>query len=124
MLLPKKLLFSLMAASLATGSLMAQTTATGYVFEDSNTNRKRERSEKGIQNVAVSNGREVVLTDKNGKYQLPVGNDDIIFVVKPTGYKVPLNTMNQPQFYYIHKPSGSPDLKYKGVAPTGKLPKS
>ncbi|MBE0655701.1 MAG: calcineurin-like phosphoesterase C-terminal domain-containing protein, partial [Bacteroidales bacterium] len=29
-----------------------------------------------------------------------------------------------PQFYYIHKPNGSPDLEYKGSEPTGPLPKS
>lgn len=37
---------------------------------------------------------------------------------------MPVNEDNQPQFYYIHKPKGSPDLKYEGSAPTGQLPKS
>lgn len=31
---------------------------------------------------------------------------------------------NLPQFFYIHKPQGSPDLDFKGVSPTGKLPRS
>lgn len=104
--------------------LSAQTTATGYVFEDSNQNGKKDRREKGIENVAVTNGLEVVLTDVNGKYELPVGDDDIISVIKPAQYKVRKNDDNLPQFFYIHKPKGSPKSKFKGVEPTGKLPKS
>ncbi|HSP83372.1 MAG TPA: calcineurin-like phosphoesterase family protein [Gillisia sp.] len=105
-------------------SLSAQTTVTGYVFEDINQNGRKERREKGIPAVAVTNGREVVLTNIDGKYELPIGEDDIISVIKPSGYKVGKNENNLPQFFYIHKPKGSPDLKFKGVAPTGKLPKS
>ncbi len=105
-------------------TLQAQTTANGYVFADTNGNGKKDRTEKGIAQVAVSNGREVVLTDKNGEYALPVGQDNILSVIKPSGYQVALNQQNLPQFYYIHKPQGSPALKFKGVAPTGKLPRS
>src|SRR5690606_20871384 len=74
--------------------------------------------------VSVSNGREVVQTNAKGQYTLPAGNDDIIFVIKPAGYQVPLNEYNLPGFYYIQKPQGSPDLNYPGTAPTGRLPKS
>lgn len=102
----------------------AQTKATGYVFHDADADGKKGSREKGISQVAVSNGVQVVLTDKNGKYELPVTDNTTIFVVKPAGYRVPLNSNNLPQFYYIHKPKGSPAFEYKGVAPTGPLPKS
>ncbi|MCC9168426.1 calcineurin-like phosphoesterase C-terminal domain-containing protein [Pontibacter harenae] len=105
-------------------AVQAQTSVKGYVFEDANGNGKKERRENGVAQVAVTNGREVVLTDKKGRYELPIGSDNIISVMMPSGYKVALNKENLPQFYYNHKPSGSPDLKFKGVAPTGKLPKS
>lgn len=105
-------------------SLQAQSVATGYVFEDANRNLRKERRERGLANVAVSNGRDVVLTNSKGRYELPVDNDDIIFVIKPANYKVALDENNLPRFYYNHKPAGSPDLKFKGVAPTGSLPKS
>jgi hypothetical protein len=105
--------------------LQAQTTATGYVYEDSNGNGKKERREKGLPNVAVSNGQDVVLTNKDGRYELAVGQDNPLFVIKPSGYKTVVNENNLPQYFYIHKPDGSPqDLKYAGVAATGKLPKS
>src|SRR5690606_21824494 len=60
----------------------------------------------------------------NGNYELSLSDDAIISVIKPAGYNVPVNSDNLPQFFYIHKPQGSPKAKFDGVAPTGKLPKS
>lgn len=105
-------------------SLSAQDIAGGTVFEDINKNGKKDAGEKGIEKVAVTNGKEVVLTDNKGRYELPANSDMIISVIKPSGYGVATNTDNLPQFFYIHKPSGSPELKFKGVEPTGKIPKS
>ncbi|MFD2940236.1 calcineurin-like phosphoesterase C-terminal domain-containing protein [Flavobacterium notoginsengisoli] len=112
------------SAILFCGVLTAQTTVKGIVFEDLNQNGKKEKKEKGIANVAVTNGREVVLTDKKGNYELPLQNDAIIAVIKPSGYKIQVNKDNLPQFFYNHKPAGSPKGKFEGVAPTGKLPES
>ncbi|GAB3269769.1 calcineurin-like phosphoesterase family protein [Larkinella harenae] len=115
-----------LTAALLTGSVLAQaqSTAQGFVFEDRNQNGKKDRHEAGLARVPVSNGREVVLTDPNGRYQLPVGNDNMLFVIKPSGYKLPVNAQNLPQFFYRHKPQGSPPSKFTGVSPTGPLPKS
>lgn len=110
-------------ALLLAASLHAQT-VKGVVYEDANNNGKKERKEKGIANVAVTNGREVVVTDTNGNYELPVSDNTIISVIKPAGYAVAVNKDNLPQFFYNYKPSGSPETKFKGVLPTGKLPKS
>ncbi|MBI2477088.1 MAG: calcineurin-like phosphoesterase C-terminal domain-containing protein [Planctomycetia bacterium] len=98
--------------------------ATGIVYHDANSNQKFDSGEKRLPNVRVSNGRDVVRTNVEGKYELTVDNDDIIFVVKPKGFRTPLSDDKLPQFYYIHKPEGSPNLKFKGVAPTGDLPAS
>lgn len=105
-------------------SLVAQNVALGVVYLDANGNGKKDKKEKGIANVAVSNGSDVVLTDKDGKYKLSVGDDNIIFMIKPSGYKIELDEYNKPKYYYIHKPEGSPSLYYAGTAPTGNLPKS
>lgn len=101
-----------------------QEVAKGVIYEDSNKNGKLDKNEKRLSNVAVSNGVEVVQTNNKGEYTLPVAEDNIIFVIQPSGYSVPVNENNLPQFYYIHNPNGAPDLKFKGVAPTGKIPKS
>lgn len=104
--------------------LQAQQIAKGFVFEDLNGNNKKEKKEKGISGVAVSNGIDVVLTTSKGEYQIPVDKDHILFVIKPGNYDVPVNQYNQPQFFYNHKPGGSPLLKYPGLKSTGKLPVS
>src|SRR5688572_8691384 len=86
---------------LGSGIIYAQQVAKGYVYLDANKNGKKDGGEKGLQGVSVSNGQEVVGTDAKGMYSLPVGDDDIIFVIKPKGYQVRLNAFNQPQYYYI-----------------------
>ncbi|RNL95167.1 metallophosphoesterase [Sinomicrobium pectinilyticum] len=101
-----------------------QERVTGTVFNDLNKNGKKDKTERGIEKVAVTNGTDVVLTDFEGKYELPVDDDNIISVIKPAGYAVPVDENNLPEFFYIHKPKGSPGLKFKGVEPTGKLPGS
>lgn len=103
---------------------MAQNTATGIVYHDANQNGQVDPSEERLADVAVSNGQEVALTDNEGRYELPTDDDTIIFVIKPDGYKLPVDGKERPQFYYIHKPEGSPDLEYSGVPSTGSLPDS
>ena len=98
--------------------------ARGIVYEDTNKNQVRDQNEQGIPDVSVSNGVDVTRTDENGKYVLPASDDQIIFVVKPAGYQFALNEYQQPQFYYIHKPEGSPHTRFSGVSPTGPLPES
>ena len=107
---------------LAPGWVHAQT-ASGYVYHDKNGNGRKDRGEVGLAQVRVSNGREVVKTDARGRYTLPVVSDNILFVIKPSGYAVPVDSVMLPRYYYIHKPGGSPaSMKYPGVAPTGPLP--
>ena len=115
----------LLFAVLPSFSISAQQMASGYVFDDANKNGRKDRREAGVPGVAVSNGIEVTITNEKGYYTLPAGTDNTIFVIKPSGYKTRVNEYFIPQFYYHHKPNGSPEkFTYKGVSPTGKLPKS
>jgi hypothetical protein len=103
----------------------AATHASGVVFHDRDGDGRRGWLERGIANVVVSNGFDVASTDWRGRYRIPVGDDDIVFVAKPSGWGVPLGPRRLPRFYYIHKPKGSPGgLTFPGVAPTGALPES
>ena len=105
------------------GAASASTQATGTVFDDANGNGRLDRDEVGIAGVAISNGRDVVRADDHGRYRIAVGDDTILFVVKPSGWSTPMSEDGIPRFHYIHKPKGSPvDLAYPGVAPTGPLP--
>lgn len=96
----------------------------GSVFDDRNRNSAQDRSEKGLSGVTVSNGREVVSTDAEGRYRLPVRDNMTVFVTQPAGWQVPVDETRFAQFSWNHLPAGSPALKYGGIAPTGPLPKA
>jgi len=101
-------------------------TARGIVFDDRNANGARDTGEPGLTGVRVSNGRDIVATDASGRYALEIDQDDIVFVIKPRDWSTRFNNYHMPQFYYIHKPAGSPDddFVHAGVEPTGPLPES
>lgn len=108
---------------LAGGEGLAET-ARGVVFFDRNENGVRDTGEPGINGVRVSNQHQVVETDSEGRWELPASDDMIFFVIKPRGWMTPLSEDNLPRFYYIHKPEGSPEVRFGGVPPTGPLPES
>lgn len=99
-------------------------TVQGTVFRDEDGDGVRDEGEVGLPGVVVSNQREVVVTDENGGYRLPVDGDAVIFLVKPDDYDVLTGADGLPRFYYVHRPTGSPRSFHPGVEPTGKLPKS
>jgi len=60
-------------AERATGEDLAR----GVVYEDRNANGQRDQGEPGVAEVPVSNQLEVVLTDAEGGYALPITDDTI-----------------------------------------------
>ncbi|MBA16335.1 MAG: metallophosphoesterase [Sphingomonas sp.] len=97
--------------------------ATGTVFDDANRNGRLDPGEQGIAGVRVSNGREVATTDAEGRYLLPVRADMNLFVIQPSGWRVPTDRNFVPQFAYAHKPGGSPKpMRFGGLPDTGPLP--
>ena len=98
--------------------------ATGRVFIDVNNDGKFGEEDEPFVNVRVSNGKEIVQTDQSGEWELPLEEDAIFFLIKPTGYQSKLSENNLPRFYYIHNPDGSPKLRFPGSKPTGPLPQS
>ena len=101
---------------------------SGFVFEDRSGTGRRQPGDPGLPGVLVSNGREVAKTDASGRYVLPIEEASVVFVIKPTGYMVPVEVGTMlPRFYYIHQPKGMPaelKLRYRGIEPTGPLPAS
>ncbi len=98
-------------------------TISGYVFIDLNKNGVFDKNETPLENVCVSNGTDVVTTNKKGKYTLPLIADASIFVIKPNGYLPRLSKYNIPQNYTFNKPQGSPEYIKNGIEPV-KLNKS
>ena len=101
--------------------------AEGTVYLDANENGVRDDQEQGIPNVKISNGLEVVMTDAQGHYQIPLPAERTLFMSKPAAYRVPVNEVQLPQFYYHHYPSGTPriaDWKWPIIQATGPLPET
>ena len=84
------------AIALAPGAVAAEPTATrstgaqatnavGTVTEAVPGPGRLSAQGPPVAGVLVSNGRDVVRTDSQGRYRLPVASGQTIFVVKPAG---------------------------------------
>jgi hypothetical protein len=93
------------------------------VFLDLSRDGARQQGEPGLPGVIVSNGRDAVATDAEGRYDLPVFDNMTVMVTKPAGYATPTNADGVPQFFRHHLPAGTPEaLRYGGIPATGALP--
>src|SRR5690606_35545191 len=63
----------------------------------------------------LSNGRQVVASDADGRFALELREGDTAFVVKPPGHAVPEGGNGLPRFWRHHFPEGSPALRYGGI---------
>ena len=118
------LLFFILICSLLFSTYVSAETVSGIVYNDKNRNGILDKREKGVRNVAVSNGTTVVLTDKKGRYKINIEANDILFISKPSGYALELDENNIPRFFYIHSPGETPEninLRYSGLIPTGQI---
>ena len=91
---------------LAAPPVLGQGPVRGVVFADRNGNGVRDPGEPGLPGVEVSNGTAIVLTDAAGGYRLEPDGDAPWFVIKPRGWRPPVNALNLPQFYR-RRPAGA-----------------
>lgn len=94
------------------------TIAEGVVYLETDGRPGRGPDEPSVAGVLVSNGRELVRTDAQGRYRLAVAQGQTVFVVKPEGYRFPARANGLPDFWKHYFPEGSPPLRYGGIAPT------
>lgn len=105
----------------AIGSAHAADTAqsdarfSGVVYLDADGNGERDPGESGVAGVKISNGRDVVLSDADGKYRIPVRPGDTVFAVKPAGHTFNDRADGLPAFWQHYFPTGSPALQYGGI---------
>jgi hypothetical protein len=116
---------SALALTAGTGMAVPPALASGLVFEDRNRTGRPGPQSRGIAGVLVSNGRDVVRTDAEGRWRLPVADGDSVFVIKPPHWSAPLGVGGVPHFSRLHQPeSTAHDIPWRhaGVAGTGPLP--
>lgn len=109
---------------LAVQDAAAAERARGVVYHDINGTRTFDRGDRPVRGVAVSNGRDIVMTDGSGRYELSVTEQTSLFVIKPRGWRTAVDRNQIPQFFYIHSPKGAEGGKVGGLEPTGPLPAS
>jgi hypothetical protein len=118
---------SALALTAGMGSAQRPALASGLVFEDRSGTGRRHPNDPGIAGVMVSNGRDVTLTDADGRWRLPVAEGDSLFVIKPAHWTTPCGPGGIPRFSHLHQPAGTPadaDCPPAGVATAGPLPVS
>lgn len=96
----------------------------GVVYHDINKNGVYDSGEPGIPGILVSNGSDIVQTDNSGNYEIEVDDNTIVFVIKPSDWKMQVNANNIPQFFTIKSSSGTDGDVYQGLNPTGDWPES
>lgn len=96
---------------------------SGIIFLDKNKDGIYNKNEKLLKGVAVSNQKDIVLTNDKGFYTIPLRDAAFLSVIKPSGYQVTLNDQKFQQNYFFYHSKGAPNyLNYPGVSPTGKVP--
>ncbi|MCD8483304.1 MAG: hypothetical protein LR015_11980 [Verrucomicrobia bacterium] len=80
--------------------------ARGRVFWGSQWQPGAPSANPGLAGVLVSNGVDVVATDHEGRYSLPIEQEGIIHVIKPRGFRVAHNEVFLPQFFLPTSPQG------------------
>ena len=64
--------------------------------------------DKPLPDVAVSDGRQVTLTDENGRYYIASDKESgFVFISVPGNYEVDIKANNRPQFFYRLKSDDS-----------------
>ena len=69
-------------------ALSGQAAYEGHIYVDSNRNGQYDKGERTLSNVCVSDGLNVVTTDRQGRFTLP-GHEGtrFIFITTPSGFK-------------------------------------
>lgn len=108
-------------ALLASGPSQADATApqtlvcTGTVFIDRDNDGIRDKREKGLAGVAISDGESIVSSDRHGRYMLDAKPGRSVFMVKPAGFVAPVRADGLPDTWVNLQPEAGPKLRYGGV---------
>lgn len=78
----------------------AQPARSGTLFLDRNGNGVRDRGERALKGISVSDGDTVVLTDRKGRYTLPTTAHGSVFPILPSGYEFPGGGIHNARFRY------------------------
>lgn len=107
--LPLSFLTLALVASVQTG---AQPARSGTVFLDRNGNGVRDKGERRLRGIPVSDGDTVVVTDRKGRYTLRSTAHESIFPILPAGYEFPGGGIRNTRFRYFADSSACRDVDF------------
>ncbi|WP_385623653.1 PQQ-binding-like beta-propeller repeat protein [Streptomyces sp. P8-A8] len=91
-------------AAMADDTAPATVTVEGTVFKDTNGNGRRDRGERAISGVDVTDGAVWTTTGTDGSYSLAIDpgrrETDLVSIVSPDGYTPALRKDYIPQFFH------------------------
>ena len=73
----------------------------GTIFDDRNQNGILDKGERGIKGIPVTNGDTIVVTDKQGRYELPYVEGNSLFPILPSNYTLPTSRVVNAGFSYM-----------------------
>ncbi|WP_185154465.1 calcineurin-like phosphoesterase family protein [Fulvivirga sp. M361] len=114
----------LLAAFSFTNSQSQTTSITGTIYLDINKNNTYDTGEEPLQDVLVSNGRDIVISTAEGRYTIEVNHGQTIFVIKPSGFSLPLDEFGIPNAYFHYYPDKMVPAEYPGLSITHEVPKN
>ena len=76
-------------------------TVSGTVFVDRNGNGLQDKGEKGLRDIPVTNGDTIVITDKQGRYELPLREGCSVFPILPADYTLASDRVVNAAFRYV-----------------------
>ena len=114
--LPLVLLLTQAQPAVAETSVATTAKMRGTVHVDANGNGILDAGESGLAGIAVSNGRNIVRSDAQGRYAIAVQPGDVVFAIKPPHYRFGRRGDRLPAFWKAYAPETS-NLKYGGLAP-------
>ena len=101
--------------SLSAAVAQAATTCTGAVYDDRNANGLRDAGEPGLPGIRVSDGVDIVVTDRDGRFQLSDVSGRTRFVIKPAGYATPRRADGMPAFWRAGQHAGASEPNENGA---------
>ena len=81
--------------------------AGGTVFEDRNGNGRTDAGEPGLAGVAISDGRTVERTDRDGRYRMAASPDRPLFLLKPASHQVRSRDNGLPDYWRVAGDAGA-----------------
>ena len=73
---------------------------SGQVYLERDGHVGRSPAEAGLPGVAVCNGEDIVRTDAQGRFRIPARPGQVVFVIKPDGYRFPASADGLPAFWH------------------------